>query len=72
MFRNDYSNTNVIAGVNNYSVYQSDISISNINNLVNPVTYNGIGNGKDEVNEIASDNFGNVYLACKSWGVGVI
>ncbi|MFZ1321010.1 MAG: T9SS type A sorting domain-containing protein [Ignavibacteria bacterium] len=69
--RNDYSNTNVIAGVNNYSVYQSDISISNINNLVNPVTYNGIGNGKDEVNEIASDNFGNVYLACKSWGVGV-
>ena len=72
--RNDYSNTNIYTGYIDYNVWHSDIQMLKLNSentVLQSVSYNGSGNGRDEPGDIVTDSQGNIYAACRSWGVGV-
>lgn len=72
--RNEYSNTNIYTGYIDYNIWHSDIKMLKLNSdntVLQSVVYNGQGNGRDEPGDIVTDNQGNIYVACRSWGVGV-
>ena len=72
--RDDYTNHNFFAGNTNLSVWQSTVLLYKANSsnvIVDTGRYDGPGNGRDEPLDIVSDNQGNIYLACRSWGVSV-
>lgn len=72
--RDNYSNNNYFIGYSEQSIWQSEIFIWKINSgngILDTIRYNGPGNSRDEPYDIATDDLGNVYVACKSWGVSV-
>lgn len=57
-----------------FSVWQSEVQTLKIDtnfNILSTIVYNGPGNGHDVPNDLATDNEGNIYVACQSWGVAV-
>ncbi len=72
--RDNFSNNNYFTGNNLQSIWQSEIvvwKISSDNSILDTIRYNGPGNSRDDPNDIITDTFGNVFVACRSWGVAV-
>jgi len=72
--RNDHSNHNFFAGYWDLNVWHSKILLYKVNtgnSVVDTTFYTGSGNGRNEPYDIVCDNNGNIYLACRSWGVAV-
>lgn len=72
--KGNYLNTNYFTGQWEYSTWHSEILLYKMNSgysVTDTIRYNGIGNGRDEPNDILTDIAGNIYIACRSWGVSV-
>lgn len=71
---NYISHYNFFTGSMDQSPWHSNLLLYKMNasnTVVDTTHYVGLGNGKNEPIDMVSGNDGNIYIACKSWGVAV-
>lgn len=71
---NYFSNYNFFTGYLDQSPWHNKLLLykaNSMNTILDTTYYTGLGNGRNEPFDIVCDNNGNVYIACKSWGVAV-